>query len=108
MVNLKAVVTTKQSAPNYAKNRHFLSPDMHTYVCVENLACFVLNLAKLANFLRFAVYRRLHHLIIHRMQYAMKTFAVDETSVSGYIYHRLLGHDVEEQNVKCSLPKRCG
>eukprot|EP00112_Aurelia_sp_Birch-Aquarium-sp1_P011569 Seg243.2 transcript_id=Seg243.2/GoldUCD/mRNA.D3Y31 product="Regulator of nonsense transcripts 1" protein_id=Seg243.2/GoldUCD/D3Y31 len=41
-----------------------------------------------------------------RMQAAMKTFAVDETSVSGYIYHKLLGHDVEEQNVKCTLPKR--
>ena len=53
---------------------------------------------------------RIHDLIIHahnyRMQYAMKTFAVDETSVSGYIYHKLLGHEVEEQNVKCTLPKR--
>jgi len=36
----------------------------------------------------------------------MKTFAVDETSVSGYIYHNLLGHEVEEQVVKCQLPKR--
>ena len=36
----------------------------------------------------------------------MKTFAVDETSVSGYIYHKLLGHEVEEQIVKCQLPKR--
>jgi regulator of nonsense transcripts 1 len=41
-----------------------------------------------------------------RMQNAMKTFAVDETSVSGYLYHRLLGHDLEEQNIKCVLPKR--
>lgn len=41
-----------------------------------------------------------------RMQAAMKTFAVDETSVSGYIYHKLLGHDMEEQIVKCTLPKR--
>jgi regulator of nonsense transcripts 1 len=40
------------------------------------------------------------------MQAAMKTFAVDETSVSGYIYHKLLGHDMEEQIVKCTLPKR--
>eukprot|EP00898_Chlorokybus_atmophyticus_P007745 jgi/Chlat1/7972/Chrsp69S00590 len=30
-----------------------------------------------------------------RMQMAMKTLAVDETSVSGYLYHRLLGHEVE-------------
>lgn len=41
-----------------------------------------------------------------RMQLAMKTFAVDEHSVSGYIYHRLLGHDVEPQMVKASMPKR--
>lgn len=41
-----------------------------------------------------------------RMQSAMKTFAVDETSVSGYIYHRLLGHDVEPQLLKTQMPKR--
>ena len=41
-----------------------------------------------------------------RMQHAMRTFAVDETSVSGYLYHRLLGHDVAAQAVKCVLPPR--
>ncbi|KAL1915089.1 uncharacterized protein VTP21DRAFT_7570 [Calcarisporiella thermophila] len=41
-----------------------------------------------------------------RMQNAMKTFAVDETSVSGYIYHRLLGHEVEPQVLKTQMPKR--
>ncbi|RUS31224.1 hypothetical protein BC938DRAFT_478225 [Jimgerdemannia flammicorona] len=41
-----------------------------------------------------------------RMQLAMKTFAVDETSVSGYIYHRLLGHDVEPQVLRTQMPKR--
>jgi len=41
-----------------------------------------------------------------RMQAAMKTFAVDETSVSGYIYHRLLGHEVESQTIRTTLPKR--
>eukprot|EP00960_Hanusia_phi_P060075 764389-Hanusia_phi.AAC.8 len=41
-----------------------------------------------------------------RMQSAMRTFAVDETSVSGYLYHRLLGHDVEHQQIRCSLPNR--
>ena len=41
-----------------------------------------------------------------RMQNAMKNFAVDETSVSGYVYHRLLGHDLEPQSIKCVLPKR--
>jgi regulator of nonsense transcripts 1 len=29
-----------------------------------------------------------------RMQNALKTFAVDDTSVSGYLYHMLLGHEV--------------
>ena len=32
-----------------------------------------------------------------RMQNALKTFAIDDTSVTGYLYHRLLGHAVEEQ-----------
>lgn len=36
----------------------------------------------------------------------MKTFAVDETSVWGYIYHKLLGHEVEDVVIKCQLPKR--
>ncbi|XP_021765730.1 regulator of nonsense transcripts 1 homolog [Chenopodium quinoa] len=43
-----------------------------------------------------------------RMQGAMKTFAVDETSVSGYIYHHLLGHEVEMQIVRNTLPRRFG
>ncbi|KAG0018355.1 ATP-dependent helicase NAM7 [Entomortierella chlamydospora] len=34
------------------------------------------------------------------------TFAVDESSVSGYIYHRLLGHEVESQILKTQMPKR--
>jgi regulator of nonsense transcripts 1 len=34
-----------------------------------------------------------------RMQNAMKTFAIDDTSVTGYIYHKLLGHPVEEQRI---------
>ena len=41
-----------------------------------------------------------------RMQAALKTFAVDEMSVWGYIYHKLLGHEVEDVVLKCSLPKR--
>lgn len=43
-----------------------------------------------------------------RMQTALKTFAVDETSVSGYIYHRLLGHEVEQPSVRVVLPRRFG
>ncbi|CAO2837910.1 unnamed protein product [Amaranthus hypochondriacus] len=43
-----------------------------------------------------------------RMQNAMKTFAVDETSVSGYIYHHLLGHEVEMHVVRNTLPRRFG
>ncbi|TIC52554.1 hypothetical protein E3Q04_03474 [Wallemia mellicola] len=41
-----------------------------------------------------------------RMQLAMKTFAVDEQSVSGYIYHKLLGHDLEPQVVRTQMPKK--
>ncbi|RKP11444.1 hypothetical protein BJ684DRAFT_12914, partial [Piptocephalis cylindrospora] len=41
-----------------------------------------------------------------RMQLAMKTFALDDTSVSHYIYHRLLGHEVEPQILRTALPKR--
>lgn len=35
-----------------------------------------------------------------RMNAALRLFAVDETSVSGYLFHRILGHDVHPQNVK--------
>lgn len=41
-----------------------------------------------------------------RMQSAMKTFAVDEQSVSGHIYHKLLGHDVDPVVLRTSMPKR--
>lgn len=40
-----------------------------------------------------------------RMQLALRKFAVDDTSVSPYIYHRLLGHEVEEVLFRCHLPK---
>jgi len=39
-----------------------------------------------------------------RMQKAMKTFAVDEYSVTGYIYHVILGHEVQQQVVRTNLP----
>lgn len=41
-----------------------------------------------------------------RMQAAMKTFAVDDMSVSGYIFHRLLGNDVAAVPTRIVLPKR--
>ncbi|KAJ5901961.1 hypothetical protein N7495_002489 [Penicillium taxi] len=41
-----------------------------------------------------------------RMQCAMKTFAVDEMSVSGYIFHRLLGHEVAAAPMKTQIPKK--
>jgi regulator of nonsense transcripts 1 len=41
-----------------------------------------------------------------RMQFAMKTFAVDEMSVSGYIFHKLLGHEVAVAPMKTQMPKR--
>ncbi len=34
------------------------------------------------------------------MQSAMKTFAVDDTSLTGYLYHKLLGHEVEMQTFR--------
>ena len=37
-----------------------------------------------------------------RMQSAMKTFAVDDTSISGYLYHKLLGQEVEQQSLSNS------
>ncbi|XP_014273194.1 regulator of nonsense transcripts 1 isoform X1 [Halyomorpha halys] len=40
-----------------------------------------------------------------RMQYALRKFAVDDVSVSAYIYHRLLGHDVEDMLFRVHLPK---
>lgn len=40
-----------------------------------------------------------------RMYVAMRPFARDETSVSGYLYHRILGRDLKPQTVKnSSLP----
>ena len=39
-----------------------------------------------------------------RMQNALKAFAIDDTSVTGYIYHMLLGHAVEEQHISAKLP----
>lgn len=41
-----------------------------------------------------------------RMQDAMKTFAVNNESVSGYIYHKLLGHEVEKVEFDIDLPKK--
>jgi regulator of nonsense transcripts 1 len=41
-----------------------------------------------------------------RMQHAMKTFAIDEMSVSGYIFHRLLGHEVAAAPMKVQLPRK--
>ena len=44
-----------------------------------------------------------------RMQNALKMFAVDEASVSGYLYHRLLGHEIAEEpviNAHKALPKQ--
>ena len=40
-----------------------------------------------------------------RMQAAMKTFAVDDTSLSGYLYHKLLGHEIPDQTLPVKLPQ---
>ena len=42
---------------------------------------------------------------LFRMQAALKKFAVDDSSVSTYIYHRLLGHEVEDVQFRCNLPR---
>ena len=44
-------------------------------------------------------------IIFVRMQSALRKFAVDESSVSAYIYHRLLGHEVEDVVFRLHLPK---
>lgn len=41
-----------------------------------------------------------------RMQTALKTFAVDDTCISGYLYHVLLGHDVPDQMLNTKLPAK--
>jgi regulator of nonsense transcripts 1 len=40
------------------------------------------------------------------MQLAMKTFAVNEQSVSGFLYHKLLGHNPQPQALKTQMPKK--
>ena len=40
-----------------------------------------------------------------RMQNSLKKFAVDDSSVSTYIYHKLLGHEVEDVLFRCQLPR---
>ena len=40
-----------------------------------------------------------------RMQAALKAFAVDDTSVSGFLYHRLLGHEVAQHPLNAKIPK---
>ena len=50
MANFKTGISRKQSAPNFPKDKYFLPPDTHTYLCEsgrgdvrfsENLARFV-------------------------------------------------------------------
>ncbi len=41
-----------------------------------------------------------------RMQAALKLFAVDDQSVSSYMYHKLLGHEVEAPSLNVKLPPK--
>lgn len=41
-----------------------------------------------------------------RMQRAMRRLALDEDAMSSYIFHKLLGHDVESVVVRTQLPKK--
>ena len=45
---------------------------------------------------------RMEEHLVRQDAKAMRKFAVDDSSVSGYLYHRILGHDVKEQLL--SLP----
>ncbi|KAG2740858.1 hypothetical protein P692DRAFT_20822453 [Suillus brevipes Sb2] len=47
-----------------------------------------------------------HKFAADLMQLAMKTFALDEKSVNGYIYHKLLGHELVPQVLRTQMPKR--
>ncbi|AAS50792.4 ABR022Cp [Eremothecium gossypii ATCC 10895] len=40
-----------------------------------------------------------------RMQEALKKFAVDKKSISGYLYYKILGHDVPDIEFEVDLPK---
>lgn len=40
-----------------------------------------------------------------RMVSALRTFALDNTSVSGYLFHCILGHDVAPQTLKMKMPR---
>jgi len=67
---------------------------MESPVQFELLRSHKLTLIKRALFISF-----------DRMQAALRKFAVDESSVSAYIYHRLLGHEVEDVVFRLHLPK---
>ncbi|KAL2113830.1 hypothetical protein VUR80DRAFT_2222 [Thermomyces stellatus] len=41
-----------------------------------------------------------------RMQHALATFKKEEQSVSGYIFHKLLGNEVQLKDMRVNLPKR--
>lgn len=40
-----------------------------------------------------------------RMQTALRQFSMDDTSVSGYLYHKIIGHDIEPQTLHHDLPQ---
>jgi len=44
------------------------------------------------------------NIVYERMYRALKAFAIDDQSVSGYLYHRILGHMVEPQVTKNNVP----
>lgn len=40
-----------------------------------------------------------------RMQHSMRQLALDDASVSPYLYHKLMGHPVEDQEIRTPLPR---
>jgi len=54
----------------------------------------------------FTVERVWNDTSFQRMQSALTRFAVNEASVSGYIYLKILGHDVPEKPIRAEVPEQ--
>lgn len=52
----------------------------------------------------YSIYFLWSGITYERIQHGLKEFAADETSVSGYIYHKLLGHEIDNIVFKADPP----
>ena len=46
--------------------------------------------------------------VFDRMQWALRQFATNERAMGETIYHRLLGHNIMQEQLQFQVPKRCG